>query len=79
MKPIDELTEIETEQEITVIDEHHNSYTGQFRWDSEEEVHKLDEYKIVAHYEDDKVYIVKPIDDDKIEGFLSEIRKIRTE
>lgn len=78
MKPIDELTKLETDQEITIIDEHNNSYTGEFIWDSQEEVHKIDEYKIVAHYEDEKVYIVKPIDDDKLDGFLAEIRKIRT-
>lgn len=78
MRPLDKLTDLETGQQITVTDEHHNSYTGEFVWDSEEEVHKLDELKLVADYDRDALFIVKPIDDEKIEGFLAEITQVRT-
>lgn len=77
MTPLHKLTNIEVGTQVSITDEHGNLYSGEFDWDSEDEVHKVDGFKIVANYRTDELFIVKSIDDDTISGFLAEIISIK--
>jgi len=77
MNPFEILTELDVNQTITVYDEHNNKYIGEFKWDSQEEIHRIDDYKLAADYTANKVYIIKPIEDEKISGFMAQITDIQ--
>lgn len=73
---LDRITEISVGSCVRVTDERGNSYVGEFDWDSTAEVHRVDEYKIVAEYDAGEVFLVKPIDSDVLSGFLVRVRDI---
>lgn len=77
--PLDKLTELETGISITAVSEHGNTYNGEFNWDSEEETHTLGNHKLVADYDENTLYLVKPIEDETITGYLARIVSVKTE
>lgn len=77
-RPLEKITELETGQEVTITDEHGNTYTGTFEWDSSDELHMIDGLRLVAEYDADELYLVKPVETGPINGFLTKVQSIET-
>lgn len=76
MKPFSKLTELETGQKYKITDEQHNTYTELIEWNTDEEVHYFGSRKLVAHYDDESLYLIKPIENEQISGYLTKIINI---